>query len=42
MKALLFSIAAFLALGALTLLYMTDVGVNVMLAIIEAVTPPNG
>ena len=41
MKTLLFSFVL-AALGALVVLYMTDIGVNVMLAIIEAVTPPNG
>jgi len=42
MKNLLFGFAAFVALGVVVVLYMTDVGANVMLAIIEAVTPPNG
>ena len=40
--ALLFGFVAFMALGALVLLYMTDVGADVLVAVISAVTPPAG
>ena len=42
MKALLFGVMGFLILGALAILYMADVGAQVMLAVIDAVTPPGG
>jgi hypothetical protein len=35
----LFGLVAFIALAALVLLYMADVGGNVLLAVIAAVTP---
>lgn len=38
--ALLFGLAAFTTLGALLFPYMVDVGADVMLAVIAAVTPP--
>lgn len=44
MKTLLFGpllfLLAFAVLAAAAVVFMTDVGVNIMLAIIEAVTPP--
>jgi len=38
--ALLFGLVAFMALGALVLPYMADVGADALLAVIAAVTPP--
>jgi hypothetical protein len=38
----LFGLLAFLVLGALALLYATDVGASVLLAVITAVTPAAG
>jgi hypothetical protein len=35
----LFGLVAFMALGALVLLYMADAGADVILAVIAAVTP---
>jgi hypothetical protein len=42
MKAAFFGLIAFTTLGILVLLAMTEVGADVFLAIIAAVTPPNG
>jgi hypothetical protein len=38
-SALLFGLVAFIALGALVASYMADVGADVLLAVISAVTP---
>jgi hypothetical protein len=42
MKAPLLGLVAFTALAILVLLSMIDVGADVFLAIIEALTPPSG
>ena len=42
MKAALFGLTSFATLAALVLAYMTQVGADVFLAIIAALTPPNG
>jgi hypothetical protein len=42
MKAPLLALVAFTALAILILLSMIDVGADVFLAIIEALTPPRG
>jgi hypothetical protein len=42
MKALLLTLIAVATFGILVLLYMAEVGTDVFLAIIEAVTPPDG
>jgi hypothetical protein len=42
MKAPLLALVAFTALAILILLSMIDLGADVFLAIIAAVTPPNG
>jgi hypothetical protein len=42
MKALLLGLIAFTALAILALSSMIDVGADVFLAVIEALTPPNG
>ena len=42
MKEALFSAISFTTLAILVLLYMTEVGADVVLAMIEAVTPPDG
>ena len=42
MKEALFSAITFTTLAILVLLYMTEVGADVVLAMIEAVTPPDG
>ena len=42
MKAGLFGVIAFTTLGILALLSMIEVGADVFLAIISALTPPSG